>query len=108
MKKDRPVVFLFCLALIMLIIGIFFLNKNVDLSKNKIEILDATYNCQEGLEKFFEDSNYVYYFTCAKSKSVYVKFSDGTKMLVTKALNEDKVTIEQLLKAGLDVYKKSK
>ena len=108
MKKKLPIILLFSAAFIIMIIGIIFLNKNITLSKNNIEILDATYNCQEVPEKFYEDDKYVYYFPCVKSKSVYVKLADGNKMLVTAALNDGKVTIDELIKAGLEVHKEEK
>ena len=84
------------------------LNKNNELSKNKIKILDATYNCANYPEDIYQDDKYIYYFDCAKSGSVYVKLSDGKKMLVTTALEEEKVTIEELIAAGLKVSKKEK
>lgn len=107
-KIPLPVILLFSVAAIITIFGIVLLNKNVILSKNKIEILDATYNCQEVLEKFYEDNNYIYYFPCVKSQSVYVKLADGNKMLVINALKEGKVTINELIKAGLEVHKEEK
>ena len=42
------------------------------------------------------------------SGEIYVKLSDGKKMLVTTALEEEKVTIEELIAAGLKVSKKEK
>ena len=108
MKKKTPILVLYVLAFIMLVIGIIFLNKNITILKSNIEILDATYNCQEVPEKFYEDDKYIYYFPCVKSKSVYVKLADGTKLLVTKALEDGKVSIEELLKAGLEVTKEEK
>ena len=108
MKKKLPIILLFVFALIAIIIGIILLNKNNELAKSKIEILDATYNCQTVREKFYEDSKYIYYFPCVKSKSVFVKLDNNNKMLVTTALNEGKVTIDELIKAGLEVYKENK
>ena len=52
--------------------------------------------------------NYTYSFPCIKSSSVYVKFPDGKKVLVVKALEEEMVTIDQLINAGLEVYKVEK
>ena len=108
MKNKKPIVLLFVLAFIMIVIGSIFLSKNISILKSNIEIYDATYNCQEVPEKFYEDDKYIYYFPCVKSKSVYVKLADGNKLLVTKALDDGKVTIEELLKAGLEVIKEEK
>ncbi len=88
--------------------SIFLLHKNIELKKNRISIIDATYTCNEGYEKIYEDNDYVYSFPCFKSNSVFVKFPDNNKMLVTKALSEEKVTIDELIKAGLDVVKEKK
>ncbi len=107
-KTKTPITLLFVLALLMIIIGSIFLNKNITLLKSNIEILDATYNCQAVPEKFYEDENYIYYFPCIKSKSVYVKLANGTKMLVTAALDQGEVTIDELIKAGLEVTKEEK
>ena len=108
MKKKLLIVILFSLTLIIFILGLIFLNKNQEIVKNNIEILDATYQCNEVLEKFYEDNSYIYYFPCVKSSSTYVKFKDNTKLLVTDALKEGKVTIDELIKAGLEVHKKHK
>lgn len=98
------IVVLGCIALIIAIILLFSNNFKLN-GKNNIEIIDATYSCSSILEKFYEDDKYIYSFPCIKSKSVFVKFSNGNKMLVVDALNEDKVTIKELLNAGLEVHK---
>ena len=109
MKKDKLLILLFgVVTLILVIIGIILLKKNIELRKNKIEIIDASYMCAEALEKFYEDDNYTYSFPCIKSNAVFVKLPDGKKMLVVKALEEDLVTIDQLINAGLEVYKEAK
>ena len=108
MKKKRLIIILCSVSVLLIIIGIVILNKNNELSKNKIKILDATYNCANYPEDIYQDDKYIYYFDCAKSGSVYVKLSDGKKMLVTTALEEEKVTIEELIAAGLEVSKKDK
>lgn len=108
MKKKHLLIMLPVLAIIAIIIGLILSNKNKELSKNSIEIIDATYVCAEALEKFYEDSNYTYSFPCIQSDSIYVKFPNGNKMLVVDAIEQNKVTIEQLIKAGLKVYKEKK
>ena len=64
--------------------------------------------CAESIEKFYEDDKYTYSFPCIKSSSVFVKFPDGKKVLVVKALEEELVTIDELINAGLEVYKVEK
>ena len=108
-KKKKIIILLICtFAVILIILAILLKNKNNLLEKNNIEIIDATYACANNPEKFYEDDNYIYYFPCRQSDSVFVKFPNGNKLLVTRALDENKVTIDALLKAGLKVNKVEK
>lgn len=107
-KKNYTIVGLIVITIIAVIVGILLAIKNNNLAKNQIQIIDATYSCNNSREKFYEDDNYVYYFPCFKSTSVFVKFPNGNKLLVTKALDDKKVTIDELIKAGLEVYKEEK
>ena len=107
--KKKSIVILIAAGIIILVIGIILLNKsNIIKAKDRIEIIDATYACAQTIEKFYEDDKYTYSFPCVKSSSVYVKFDNGNKMLVVDALEADKVTIEELISAGLNVYKEKK
>lgn len=107
--KKKPIIIISVLGVIFLIMGIILLTKNnIMKGKTKLEIIDATYTCAQTTEKFYEDEKYIYLFPCAKSNSVYVKFENGNKMLVTEALESKKVTIDELIDVGLDVYKKEK
>lgn len=106
--KKRIIIILPMIAIIFIIIGFILLNKNEEIAKEGIKILDATYNCAPYQEKFYEDDEYIYSFECVKSNSVYVKFEDGSKMLVKTALEEKKVSIDKLIDAGLEVIKKEK
>lgn len=107
--KKKNIVILSSITGIILIIAIILLTTNNKIKANqKLEIIDATLNCAQSLEEFYEDDKYIYLFPCVKSNSVYVKFENGNKMLVVDALEENKVTIKELLKAGLKVYKKEK
>ena len=107
MKKKIITIGCIVLGIIAIIIGLLLVEKNHN-NENKIEILDATYACDESLEKFYEDKEYTYYFPCVKSSSIYVKLENENKMLVVDALNEKKVTIDELIDAGLEVVKKEK
>ena len=82
--------------------------KNKKLEEKSIKIIDATYSCNNSYEKFYEDNKHTYYFPCVQSSSTFVKFSNGNKILVTKALEDNKVTIDELIKAGLKVIIKDK
>ena len=107
--KKKSITILIVLGVIILIIGIILLNKNnIIKEKSKLQIIDATYSCTQAVEKFYEDDKYIYSFPCVKSSSVYVKFKNGNKMLVTTALESNAVTIDELIEAGLKVYKEEK
>ena len=107
--KNNKIYFLLVLTIILFIIGILFLNKNKSINKSNIEIIDATFSkCNPPSEFFYEDNKYRYSFPCVKSSSIFVKFSNGNKMLVTDALKNNKVTIDELIKAGLDVITEKK
>lgn len=108
MKKTLIVSLLVSSAIIIIIGIILFSKNNNPKSQNSIEIIDATYMCNNSVEEFYQDDKYIYSFPCVKSNSVYVKFKNGNKMLVIDALTEKKVTIDQLIDAGLKIYKKEK
>ena len=107
MKKDKLIILLGVLTLVFVIIGIVLLKHNID-TRHKIKIIDASYMCAEKLEKFYEDDKYIYSFPCVKSGMVFVELADGKKMLVVKALEEELVTIDELINAGLEVVKAEK
>ncbi len=104
MKDKKIAAIIIAVACIIVLSGVILLIRNHAFSKNKIEIIDASYMCAQSLEKFYEDDNNTYFFPCVKSGSVFVKLPDGKKMLVVRALDEELVTIDELLDAGLDVY----
>ena len=108
--KKKTIIMLTATGLIILIIAIILLNKNITIQKkSNLEIIDATYACgPSSTEKFYEDDKYTYSFPCVKSSSIYVKFENGNKMLIVDALEAEKVTIEELIDAGLEVHKRTK
>ena len=108
MKSKVTIIGLSIVTVIAVIIGIIFLVKNVELKKKQITIIDASMNCRVGYEKIYEDDNYTYSLPCIKSSAIFVKFPDNTKIQVTKALEEEKVTIGELIKAGLEIIKEEK
>ena len=107
--KKRSIIIISILGTIILVTAIILLTtNNIIKSKSKIEIIDATFTCAQTLETFYEDDKYTYSFPCIQSTSVYVKFENGNKMLVVDALEEEKITIDELIKAGLKVHKNKK
>lgn len=106
--RNKTIKIILIISCIVIITGLLFLKKNKSKKNNQIEIIDATYICDNYQEKFYENNKYTYYFPCTKSTSIYIKYKNGNKYLVTKALEEGKITIEELLKNGLEVIKKEK
>ena len=109
MKKRTVIILLVFISLIAIILGIVLLIKNNDLNKQKITILDATYNCNQVKEVLYEDSDYKYILPCQKSNSMFIKFSkNDNKVPIKKALDDKLVTIDELIKAGLEVTTEKK
>lgn len=107
--KKKSIIILTVLGLIILILAIILLKKNEILKeKSKLQIIDATFSCAQAPEKFYEDDKHIYSFPCVKSNSIFVKFEDGNKMLIVDALESEKVTIDKLIDAGLEVYIENK
>lgn len=65
--------------------------------------------CTEALEKIYSDNNYDYYVPngCYASK-VYLVYENGTKYSIEEAINNKKVTIEELISKGANITKESK
>jgi hypothetical protein len=81
--KKKSIVIIIIASIVILVIAIILLSKNeIIKEKSKIKIIDATYACEQSLEYFYEDDKYTYSFPCIKSKSVFVKFPNGNKMVI--------------------------
>lgn len=68
-------------------------------------IVDETTECDEALEEIYRDDQHIYYLPCIKSSTVFLKYNNGEKTNIKKALDDEKVTIDKLIKEGLKVYK---
>ena len=88
-----------------------FYEKEINKNMYSLEIIDTTEVCAEALESFYEDSKYIYYFSCMKSNNVYAKIN-GKKYLVKDLLNNNpttyNITIDILEEFGLDFIKEKK
>lgn len=84
-------------------------NKPVISNINKIVLIDKSNGatCAQAIEYFYEDSNYKYYFTCIKSKSMYVRVN-GKEYGLVYALKNNIVTIKDLENNGYRFAKKAK
>ena len=72
-------------------------------------IVDKTpKNCSEAMEQIYETEYYRYYFNCVKSHTIFIKFNNQEEMTVKNALNNNRVSIEELIAAGLKVIEEKK
>ena len=77
-----------------------------------VDIWDRTkeeqLDCNDALEKFWEDETTEYYFSCIKSHYIMVMDSTGRTIDVITALNEGLITIENLDSYGIEYYSEPK
>lgn len=67
-----------------------------------------TFACAQALEKFYEDENYEYYFSCIKGSYIVVIYSDNTEEPVSEALKKGTITIKDLEEYNIGYYKEKK
>ena len=72
--------------------------------RTKEEQLD----CDDALEKFWEDETNEYYFSCIKCQYIIVMDSTSRTIDVVTALNEGLITIETLDSYGIEYYSEPK
>ena len=75
----------------------------VDETKNKKD-----FACDEALEGFYADENYTYYWSCIKNKYMIVKYDDGSKELISDALEKKHIDIQMLDKFNISYIKEEK
>ena len=92
-KKLTKIFIVIGIILIGLLILIKYRNSlykdNLDTLHYQMEIVDESSSCTEGLDKFYEDEFYNYYFPCQKSDKVYAIINDKDKYLVKDLLNNN-------------------
>ena len=77
----------------------------------KIEDTSKTvqaFTCDEALEGFYEDEEYIYYFECIKSDYVIVYYNSGVEESVKNALKEGKISISDLDSYNISYIKEKK
>ena len=65
------------------------------------EIVDTTkeikdFMCAEALESFYEDENYIYYWSCIKNNYMIVRYKRGYEETISEALKYGTITITDL------------
>lgn len=78
-----------------------------------IEVVDKTkeiddFVCAEALESFYEDKQYVYYWSCMKGSYMVVRYPNGEEILVSDALEEGIISINDLDRFDISYYKEKK
>ena len=63
--------------------------KGISISQNNKDI------CVDGIDYFYEDENYRYYFTCMKSNYIFIK-KDDKEYTLKNALNNKIITINDI------------
>lgn len=82
-------------------------NQNAN-SNSNIKIEDRQKgNCAQAIEYYYQDNAYKYYFTCIKSNSVFV-IKDGKEYTIKYALNNNIVTMQELIDNGFHPLKESR
>lgn len=86
--------------------GSWFMNYEIDNNELSFIIVDKVNDgnlpCDEALEKFYTDDNYTYYWNCIKNEHVIVKYNDGSNELVSDALVNKHITIDDLKNFEID------
>jgi len=93
--------------------GSWFMKYELDNKSKVVEIVDTTkddkdFACAEALEEFYEDAEYVYYYSCIKSSYVLVRYEDGSQMTVEEALKNGDISIKDLDEYGINYMKETK
>ena len=102
---------------IILVIGLVLISEKKYINKNNqsfthLKIIDKVkeenMTCDEALEQFYEDKEYIYYFPCIKSENVIVIYSNGYQETVETSLEYGDITIEDLEQNKIEFIKKRK
>lgn len=70
------------------------------------KIVDNNPNCKTALEEIARDKKFIYYLGCIKSKKIFLEYENGDKITLKESLDNHKVTINNLIDKGLDIYQK--
>ena len=113
--NKKKLIKLICLFMIIIfvIFGVikyhdYLYQKNLDILQYRMKIVDESSNCSEGIDLFYEDEFYNYYFPCQKSDKVYAIINEKDKYLVKDLLrnNESPYRVQiQDIEEALKNYK---
>ena len=106
--KQRIIIIIIILILLGgLILAKLNINKKAltDESKTTYKIIDETEVCADALDIICEDNNYTYYLPCIKSNNIFIEFSNNTKYSLKYVLDNNLISINELIDKGLEVIK---
>lgn len=88
-------------------------NEDKEFNKEIASIQDETIGrtdlaFAQALEKFYEDENFEYFYSCIKSNYITVTYKDGTKETVKDALAKGHITIKDVDNYKIHYYKEAK
>lgn len=72
------------------------------------EVIENQLSCDEQIEQFYEDNNYVYSWSCIKDSYIKVKYEDGSTKLVSEALKDGSIEMSELDKNNIKYLKEAK
>lgn len=72
------------------------------------KIVDETEDCPQALEKIHETILHNYYLSCIKSGNIKIIFDDGSTYTLREVLDNDILSINELMDNGLKVIKENK
>ena len=77
--------------------------KLIDKTKDKVN-----FSCAEALESFYEDSKYIYFWSCIKNKYMIVRYDSGYEETISDSLKEGHIDIKDLDKFNISYIKEEK
>ena len=66
-------------------------------------IIDSSETCADSLEEIYQTDTHTYYLPCEKSGDLYLQWNNGLITYLKDDLNKSNVSIESLIKHGLEV-----
>ena len=69
----------------------------------EFEVINETISCEDYEEEIYRTSNKIYYLPCLESDNIKVRFNNGKEYKLKEVLNKKILTIEELIKQGLEV-----
>ncbi len=91
-------------------VGCFVIDKTLTEGENPqlINLVDSGWGVDLASQKFYEDENYEYYFSTQAKNFIFAYYTDGTRETIDKALEADRIKIEDLEQYGISYHTQPK